>query len=298
MFRFLVIYLFFTTMIFSVQAKEIKIKHGDLIVNANLNIAPGKSLADGVILMAHGTLAHKDMEIMRALQDLLLERGLNNFAFNYSYAQNDRHGMNDCKGPHRQRTESVFYEIALWVDWLKKNGAKKIIVLGHSRGGNQMARYIARSPDPLIRSAILVAPSTWDEEKEFRDYKNRYKKDLSPLLDKVGTLIMEGRGNTLLNDIDFLYCPSTSVSAFTFSDYYKANPDCNTPFVVDQSKVPVLVIAASDDRVVPDISNKMRSHTSKKVRLVVIEDAGHFFRDLVADELADIILEYATTVEN
>ena len=39
MFRFLVIYLFFTTMIFSVQAKEIKIKHGDLIVNANLNIS-------------------------------------------------------------------------------------------------------------------------------------------------------------------------------------------------------------------------------------------------------------------
>jgi pimeloyl-ACP methyl ester carboxylesterase len=280
-----------------VQAKEIKIKHGELIVNANLNLAPGKSLADGVILMAHGTLAHKDMEIMRALQDLLLERGLNNLAFNYSYAQNDRHGMNDCKGPHRQRIESVFQEISLWVDWLKNNGAKKIIVLGHSRGGNQMAQYVSNFPDPLVKSAILVAPSTWNKGKEIHDYKNRYKKDLSHFLKKAETLILEGRGNILLNDVDFMYCPSTSVSAFTFFDYYKPNPDRDTPFVVNRSKVPVLVITASDDQVVPDISIKMQSHTSTNVRLIIIDDAGHFFRDLVADELADIILKYITIVD-
>ncbi len=297
MLRILCYCLLFSFVGWGLQAKEIKIKHGELIVNANLNLATGKSLSDGIIMMAHGTLAHKDMEIMRALQDLLLERGLSNIAFNYSYAQNDRHGMNDCKGPHRQRIESVFNEISLWVDWLKKNGASRITILGHSRGGNQVARYVSRSPDPIVSSAILVAPSTWEKGKEILEYKSRYKKDLSPYLDKAKGLIKEGRGDTLLNDVDFMYCPSTKVSAHTFFDYYKPNPDRNTPSVVDRSKVPVLVIAASDDQVVPDIPKKMRSHTSKNVRLVVIDDAGHFFRDLVADELADIIQEYIPTVE-
>ena len=298
MFRIFAISLLFIILTFSLQAKEIKIKHGELVVNANLNIASDKSLADGVILMAHGTLAHKDMEIMRALQDLLLERGLSNLAFNYSYAQNDRHGMNDCKGPHRQRTQSIYNEISIWIDWLKNNGAKEIFVLGHSRGGNQIARYVAKSPDPYVRSAVLVAPSTWEKGKESRDYKRRYNKELSPILEKANALVKEGRGDTTLSGIDFIYCPNTKVSAYTFSDYYNPNPDQDTPSVVGQSKVPVLVIAASDDQVVPDISKKMKSHISENVRLEVIEDAGHFFRDLVADELSDIILEYVTTIKN
>ena len=46
------------------KAEEVKIKHGDLTLNANLNLPPEKSLANGVVLMLHGTLAHKDMEFM------------------------------------------------------------------------------------------------------------------------------------------------------------------------------------------------------------------------------------------
>ena len=297
MLRFLILVLCFATFGLPVHAKEIKIKYGALTLNANLNLVFGKSLADGVVLLEHGTLAHKDMEIMRALQDLLLERGYNNLAFNLSYAQNDRHGMNDCAGPHRQRIANDLKEIDLWVKWLKNKGAGPITVLGHSRGGNQIARYVATSPDPLVKRAVLVAPGVWEDGKEARNYKNRYKKDLAPLLAKAEALIKDGHGNRLINNVDFMYCPNTRVAAFTFADYYKPNPARNTPSVVDRSKVPVLVVAASDDRVNPNIANKMKSHISENVRLVVIEDAGHFFRDLVADELADIVSEYISGSE-
>ena len=249
-------------------------------------------MADGIILMEHGTLAHKDMEIMRALQDLLLERGYSNLAFNLSYAQNDRHGMNDCAGPHRQRIANDLEEIVFWVNWLKNKGTGSITVLGHSRGGNQIARYIAKSPDPLVKRAVLVAPGTWEHGKEARNYKILYKKNLKPILAKAEALIKDGLGNTLLNNVDFMYCPNTKVTAFTFADYYKPNSNRDTPSVVDRSTVPVLVIAASNDRVNPNIANRMKSHTSANVRLVVIEAAGHFFRDLVADEVADVVSEF------
>ena len=82
-------------------AEEVKMSHDRLTLNANLNIAEGRTLADGVVLMVHGTLAHKDMEIMAMLQELLIERDISNLAINLSYAQDDRHGMNDCAGPLR-----------------------------------------------------------------------------------------------------------------------------------------------------------------------------------------------------
>ena len=40
------------------NAGEVKIKHGGLTLNANLNVALGKTLADRVVLMLHGNLAH------------------------------------------------------------------------------------------------------------------------------------------------------------------------------------------------------------------------------------------------
>lgn len=292
MFRLIAACFCFAVLSPPVQAKEVKIPYQGRTLNANLNIAGGKSLADGILLMMHGTLAHKDMEIMRALQDLFLERGISNLSINLSFAQNDRHGMNDCAGPQRHFDSNAVKEIALWVAWLKKKGAGEITVLGHSRGGNQMARYVAGSPDPLVKRAVLVAPGTWEPGKEARGYKNRYKKDLGPLLAKAESLVKAGRGDTLMEDVDFVYCPKTKVAAATFIDYYRPNPDRDTPSVIDRVKIPVLVVAASNDTVNPKIATKMKAHIRSSVRLEVIEDAGHFFRDLVADELADIIKEY------
>lgn len=273
-------------------AKEVKAVYQGRTLNANLNVATHKSLSDGVVLLLHGTLAHKDMEIMRALQDLLLERGLGNLAINLSLAQSDRHGMNDCAGPHRHREANAINEVAFWVDWLKQQGAGSITVLGHSRGGNQIARYAAASPDAVVRRAVLVAPGSWRPGKENSVYRKNYKKDLAPLLARAEALLKAGKGDKLLEGVDFLYCRDTKVAAATFVDYYRANPDRDTPAVAGRAKVPVLVVAANEDRVNPNIALKMKARLGPNVRLAVVEDAGHFFRDLFAEDLADIIQDY------
>ncbi|MEE1557095.1 MAG: alpha/beta fold hydrolase, partial [Alphaproteobacteria bacterium] len=174
--------LLFGALVLPAQAEEVKIKHGGLTLNANLNLAPGKSLADGVVLMLHGSLAHKDMEIMRGLQDGLKERNFSNLAFNLSLAQDDRHGMIDCAGPHRHKDTNAVKEIGLWVDWLKSKGAGAITVLGHSRGGRQVAQYAAGKTDAAVKRVVLVSPGTWKPGKSARSYKKNYKKDLALLL--------------------------------------------------------------------------------------------------------------------
>ena len=273
-------------------AEEVKINHGGLTLNADLELAGGKTLSDGVVLMTHGLLAHKGMEIMMALKGLLAERGLNTLAINLSLDLDDRHGMVDCPTPHRHRDADAMGEIAAWVAWLNNKGAGPVTLLGHSRGGNQAARYAAGNPDPAVKRLVLVAPATSNPGKPARGYYRRYKKDLAPVLKKARDLMAAGKGDALMKDVDFLYCPKTTVTAATFADYYGANPERDTPSVIRRITLPVLAVAGGSDRVNPHFGKKMKKLPQANVKLVVIEDAGHFFRDLFGEDLADAIAEF------
>ena len=276
----------------SAEAEEVKIKNGGLTLNANLNLAPGKSLADGIVLMLHGTLAHKDMEIMSVLQDTLIERNISNLAINLSLAQDDRYGMLDCSKPHRHKDTNASKEIRLWVDWLKAMGAGAITILGHSRGGNQVARYVADRPDAVVKSTVLISPGTWKPEKLSRNYKKNYKKDLAPLLEKARALVKANQGDNLMEGVDILYCPNTIVAANTFVDYYNELPYMDTPSLIKRIKLPVLAVVGDNDQVVPEFLGRMTGTKQANVKFVVVEDAGHFFLDLFGEDLADAIAEF------
>ena len=53
------------------HAGEVTLAQGAITLNARLELADGKTLKDGVILMTHGTLAHNGMEIIQTLQGLM-----------------------------------------------------------------------------------------------------------------------------------------------------------------------------------------------------------------------------------
>ncbi|NQU59989.1 MAG: alpha/beta hydrolase [Rhodospirillales bacterium] len=274
------------------SAEEVKIKHKGLALNADLTLAPGKKLSDGVVLMTHGDMAHKGMEIMVLLRDKLAEKGLSTLSINLSLAEDDRHGMKDCAGPQRHIDSNAMVEIAQWVAWLKGKGAGPITVLGHSRGANQTSRYVAAGADPLVKNAVLVAPAIWDPGKPVRRFKQRFKKDLGPVMDKAKALVQAGKGGALMKGVDFAFCPNSTAAAATFADYYGANPDFDTPSVIARIKMPVLIVTGSADRVNPGMPEKMKGRTGANVTLVEVDGAGHFFRDLFGEDLADAVAEF------
>ena len=292
MVRIFVTIFLFAFLIHPAKAKEIIIKHKSVTLNANLNLAPNKSIASGVVLMLHGTMAHKDMEIMRGLQDMLVEREISNLAINLSLAQDNRHGMNDCGGPHRHRDSNAIKEIKLWVDWLKEKGAKEITILGHSRGGNQVARYVANQTNPTVKRVVVVSAGTWNLQKFARRYKKSFRKELSPLLKKAQAFVKAGQGDTIMKGVDLLYCPNTKVAAATFINYYENFPDRDTPSVIKRIKLPVLAVVGDKDPVVPKFASRMKKSAQTNVKLIIVEDAGHFFRDLFGEDLADAIAEF------
>jgi pimeloyl-ACP methyl ester carboxylesterase len=243
-----------------------------------------------MVLLTHGTLANNQMEIIKAFQNELLDLGFNTLAINLSLGIDNRHGMYDCAVPHHHTHTEAVDEIGAWVKWLENKGAKQLILLGHSRGGNQTAWYAAEHADPAIKKVVLIAPMTWSKVAEESAYKQHYGKDLAPILARAQKLVAEGKGNQLMKGVDFLYCPKATVSARTFADYYANEPRFDTPALLKKIKVPVLVIAGSADTTVPDVAKKVEPLVDDDhIQLVIINGADHFFRDLYTDEAIDAI---------
>lgn len=260
---------------------------------ANLELAEGKHLSDGVVLMTHGTLAHGQMEIMSTLQGLLKEQGHNSLSITLSLGMDKRHGMYDCKAPHIHRHEDALLEIDGWLSWLKSNNAGPVVLLGHSRGGNQTAWYASEYPDAAFDKVVLIAPATWTEADEHKDYQRRYKKSLQPLFDKASALVKQGKGAQMMEHTDFIYCSDTSVSAEAFVNYYQADPRMHTPYLLPRIKQPVMVFAGSEDTVVKGLIEAVEAIADgEKIQLQIIDGADHFFRDLYAEEITESMLEF------
>ena len=274
------------------SAKEVTLNHQGLTLNANLEKVDNWPTGT-VVLMTHGTLAHNKMEIMTTIQELLSDQDVSSLAINLSLGLDNRHEFYDCATAHNHKHTDALDEIGVWLSWLKRNGVKQVVLLGHSRGGNQTAWFAVERDNELIKKVVLIAPQTWSMEYATKNYKKQYEKDLGPLLNKAQSLVQAGKGSTQLRNIDFIYCKDTTATANAFVSYYNNNPNMDTPYLMPKIKKPLLVIAATEDKVVKNLGNITQPLSDKHgFQLNVIEGADHSFRDLYADEVVEGIIEF------
>ncbi|MDH3561020.1 MAG: alpha/beta fold hydrolase [Gammaproteobacteria bacterium] len=275
------------------HAGEVTLAQGAITLNARLELADGKTLKDGVILMTHGTLAHNGMEIIQTLQGLLNENGLNTLAINLGLGLNERHGMYPCETLHTHKHTDALDEIGAWIEWLKGQGADSIVLLGHSRGGNQVTWFAVERNEPAVKAAVLVAPQTWDEASEARAYETRYDKPLGPLLEKAQALVKAGKADTVLEHTDFIYCADTKVTAGSFAAYYTPDARFDTPSLLPGIGMPVLVFSGTEDKAVTGLADKLSQlENADQVEHVAIDGADHYFRDLYAEDVVDAMVDF------
>ncbi len=278
------------------RAEEVTIQHDGLTLNADLNLAEGKTIKDGVILFAHASLQHNRMEIVRVFTAQLRDAGFSTLAFTFSAGLDNRRGPYDCATPHRHSIEGRITEIGLWVDWLKQQGAGEIILAGHSGGANWIGRYIVESDDPVFRKVLLFAPGTADDfARSPEEYKARYRTDLNVILERARALVAAGKGDAFMNDTDIMFCARTKVSAKSFLSFYEpSNLHSHIiPWLMKNLPKPTLVVAASEDNIAPDMARMVEPFVDgKRLRFVMIEGCGHFFRDLCADDAVEAAVAF------
>jgi pimeloyl-ACP methyl ester carboxylesterase len=289
----LLVLIFNLCLVSAVSAGVVTRKYEGITLNANLEqVGPDLSAAP-VVLMTHGTTAHRGMEIMAALQGMFAERGISSLAINLSLGLDDRAAeMYDCATPHTHKHADAVGEIGAWLNWLKAQGADRVALLGHSRGGNQVARFATEHDDPLVKAVLLVAPLTSDEGYAVKDYRKRYGKELAPLLEKANKMVADGKGGDMMTHVDFIYCKDTSATAEAFLSYHGPDNKMDTPGLLTGISAPVTVFAGTEDTDVGDLIGKVEPLADDKaISLVIMDGADHFFRDLYAEDIADKVAE-------
>lgn len=110
------------------------------------------------------------------------------------------------------------------------------------------------------------------------------------MLERAQKLVKAGKGGAVLEHIDLLNCPDTSATADSFVSYYGQGSRLDSPSLIPKIGKPTLVLVAGNDEVVVGLDKKVAPLADgKRVQMKVIEGAGHFFRDLYADDAVDAI---------
>lgn len=275
------------------QSETVNLPYNGLDLVGEHVVAEGNKPTDKTILMLHGTLAHLGMETMTGLQDVLSERGYNSLSINLSFGLDKRTGMYDCAVPHRHLYGDAVLELAAWLDWLASKGIADVTLFGHSRGGAQAALFGATNNHALIKRLVLLAPATWSLDRAASGFKRSHGRDLQDVLAEARALVKNGKGAEYMKRAGILYCPGADVTADSFLSYYVPNPIFDTPSLLPKIKRPVLVVTGGQDTVVPDITTRVKPLVSDgQITLVTVDDAGHFFLDLYAEDVADAIEEF------
>lgn len=281
-----------------VSAEEVSTRFRGLSLLGNLEFAEGKGLESGAALIVHGTLAHRGMEIIAALQQQLKTRGVSTLAVTLSLGVDRRTGFYDCAAVHAHRPLDAVDEIDAWIGWLKNSGATDIALIGHSVGGNQVAVYAAERNDPSIGSIVLVAPTTYDSVRTAERYKARFGSDLEELLAGAQAKVRAGSAVERLTGIGFLNCANATATAGSVVAWYGADPHRHTPSLLRGMVPRTLVVVAGSDEIVPDLAEAVlplardAGRGRGEIRVQTIDGADHFFRDLFVEDAADIIAEW------
>lgn len=248
---------------------------------------------DKVVLILHGTLSHNRMKTVAALQNLLAGKGFSTIAPNLSLGLDRRAGSFDCAADHRHRHEDALDELGAWLDWLKGRGVKEVTLLGFSRGASQVSRFVTERNHPLVKRLVLVSPITWTWESATGRFPPRDKLGLLETLKRAKRAVEMNRGETMFKDLRFLHCEKAHVSAASVVSYY--DPDetrRDTPTLLPRLKLPFLVVAGSQDALLPDMLPRLKAMPEVTGKLKVIEGADHFLNDIFAEEAVDAIADF------
>ncbi len=201
--------------------------------------------------------------------------------------------MFECDAPVRHGVDDHLQEVSLWHEWLQDEGYGPVTLFGHSRGGNQIARYLTEHDPDGIRALVLVAASTYDEDEAAAEFEEDSGLPLQVMLDRARELQRMNQEETLMEDVRFLYCEELDVTPRAFLGYYEPTRQNDTPTVIRGMQIPTLVIVGSEDDVVPDLPQKIEAvKDSGDITLMTVDGADHFFRDFFADDVADFTADF------
>ena len=266
-------------------AEPVQTTRQQLTLNANYQVPT--AARERIFLIVHGTWAHNGMEIIVALQELLAERGVASLAPTLSLGQDNRQGFLACAPELTPNHAAALAEIDHWMGYLERQGWQSVVVVGHSRGGAQVAWYQASMSNPLVAELALLAPMAWRHSEVAAAYDAQSAVPLTAVLAAA-----EQSSRQSIGPYRLLRCDNVLAPPSTFLSYYGDGIPKHTPAILHNVTVPVRVFLGSADEVTrwSDEDREVLA-TQTDMTIIDIDGAGHFFRDLYLDDVVDQLVE-------
>lgn len=106
------------------------------------------------ILLVHGFLQTREFPTVATLAGGLHDSGYTVLSPTLSLNIPMRAQSLACEAIHKHTFEEDVDEIARWVLWLKAQGHRAVVLVGHSFGSLQNLAYLSGRPDPVVKGYI------------------------------------------------------------------------------------------------------------------------------------------------
>lgn len=231
------------------------------------------------VLLVHGFLQTRYSTTIAGLTDSLRTAGYSVLAPTLSLGIDRRRRSLPCEAAHAHRMDGDLQEIGQWLDWLRDQGHRRAVLLGHSFGSLQVLAYLLDKPDPRVVKAI--ATSLVDLEHGVGDDDGQFQAGVA----RAHSLVAAHRKG--LASFEISYCrayvapPAAFLSYATWSKSHILER-------LDELTVPMEVIMGSADARMDRRWPQLLAE--RGVVVTTIDGANHFFDGIYELELADNIL--------
>jgi len=247
---------------------------------ANADYRIGDSNKPAVFLL-HGFMATHNLNIIQIMAEELESQGYTIIAPTLSLNINNRHSGANCDAVHTHTMQSDVDEIAWWVNWIKKKGHKKIIMVGFSTGSLQIAIFLAQNSPAIIKKAVLISPAYLAGDPF---PKAEEKADIDTAKKLLANDVNQ------LHEYHLSYCKGDFVAPPNVFLSYKKWTEMQMINVVKNITTPYSVIIGGADH---RFGTRLVKHIGlKNSKVITIPGANHFFDSPYEfDFLDQLILE-------
>lgn len=236
------------------------------------------------VLVLHGFLQTHNFSTVRLIADELSEAGYTVLAPTLTLNIDQRRASLNCSAIQNHSVEQGTREIAAWVAWLKKNGYRKIILIGHSTGSNRLLSYLHSKRDPAVIAFIATSlgPTvSWQYQEEIRHQRSQAEAAVKS-------------GNMALGQYSLGFCRNNyAAPAKAFLSYLQWNKE-QTLINLKASPVPTTVVVGQRDKWLPPGWSDLIEQEA--IPLVRIKEANHYFSGISEFDFQAAILSLVESV--
>ena len=233
------------------------------------------------VVIIHGFLTTNKFHTVEAMAKALQDEGFSTLTPTLTLDINKRRSSIKCNSVHTHTLEKDVLEIKEWIEWLESKGHKKIIVVGHSSGSQELLEYLDKHPSPVIRGAVFTS-LFYLNGKELGTVENEvlFAKDLI------------AKKETRPTKYSFLFCKN---NYFATPESYLSYQKLDRSYVLSllqNLKVPSYTIMGSADKRYLSVGeNWLTELENAGTNLITVDGANHFFSSEHEFDLQDHLVE-------